>query len=164
MTRTASAALGAALATLLLGALYLHEVQRTAELRGELRVRSAQLDSAAKALTTRMARVDTVARVDSVTFTRWRTQYVTTTDTIRVRDTLYVRKEVADSTVSACLVALGSCARRVAVRDSLLAVAEDRRALAVRAATLTVREARRGKLTWGLVGAGVGALACTVAH
>jgi len=74
-----------------------------------------------------VARVDTVYRRDTVRYVGWQTRYDTarTTDTLTrlVHDTavVYVRRDVADSTVHACRAVLSSCALALAARDTVIA-------------------------------------------
>ncbi len=43
-------------------------------------------------------------------------------DTVRVRDTLYVRKDIADTTIHACTLALGACQRAGFAKDAVVLV------------------------------------------
>src|SRR4051812_26823038 len=141
-------------------AAYVHAVRSSGELRGSLDTISARLHGAAVALDHRKAQVDTVARVDSIRWQRWDTVYTHSTDTVRVRDTLYVRKSVADSTVRACSVAFLSCERRVAVRDSIIAKRDSVHVVDSLSFRAAAGDARRAKLVWGVVGAVIGRASC----
>ena len=83
-----------------------------------------QSDSAKAAAGIR--RVDSVYTRDTVTLRTVLNRYVTRRDTIvsRLTDTVTVREFVAtaDSVIAACRVAVESCERRVAARDSLITV------------------------------------------
>lgn len=132
--------------------------------RGEYAAKIKSLDSANAVLRAVKARVDTIHTQDSVRFVQWRVRYDTlrATDTLTLRDTLYVRKEIADSTISACSVVLNSCERAKAVRDSII-FNRDSALLAVkRMAEEAAKEAKREKMRWGFFGAATGALACSV--
>lgn len=148
----------------LLAIAYGCERQHTAELRGALTARDSVLRANGVRLERLKVRVDTVHRVDSVRFDRWRTVYTHTADTVRVRDTLYVRKELADSVVRSCSLALNSCEEAKALRDSIIANERARREAVERMLANTVRAARTAKPVWGALGAAVGFGACTLAR
>lgn len=69
------------------------------------------------------ARVDTVYRTRVRTYARQVTRYDTArvTDTVTHDSIVYVRRDVADSTVHACRAVLSSCALALAARDSVIA-------------------------------------------
>ncbi len=94
------------------------QAHRSGVLDAELR--AARRDYAA--LEERGVRVDSVFVRDTVTLTRWRTQYGSVRTQARYSDTVWVKAfvGVADSTIHACSVALETCQERVALRDSLI--------------------------------------------
>lgn len=112
------------------------------------------------------ARVDTLTRVerqldtiyrDSLTIaTRWKTRW----DTVRVRDTMtivrndttivYVRRDVADSTINACFAVLRACDRAGVAKDTLNA--------ALRAQLLAAQPKLAQRVTDASTGAVIGAL------
>jgi hypothetical protein len=67
--------------------------------------------------------VDSVYVRDTVRLARWRDRWdsVRVTDTVVVADIVYVPRDAADSTISACYAVIRSCEARVAARDSLAA-------------------------------------------
>lgn len=152
-------AAGISLALLAFSFVAAHDMRAT---RAALAAKDSVLAATVARLEHEKAAVDTVWRVDSLTFVKWRTRYDSTADTIRVRDTLYVRKDVADGTVKACSELLESCAVRVAKRDSIIAAERQRREALERTVKLEQRERRKGNITWGLVGAAAGRLSCVV--
>lgn len=93
-----------------------------AEREGALRQRIQAREAVIASLARQKARVDTAYTRDTVTLTRWRTTYTGIRDTLRLTDTVAVKRFVltADSTIHACSVALETCEHRVAWRDSLL--------------------------------------------
>lgn len=103
--------------------------------------------------------VDSVYVRDTIRLARWRDRWdsVRVTDTV-VRDSVvYVNRDIADSTISACRAVVVSCEARVAARDSALA--------ALRAALKAEQAARPSQLRvaidralWGAAGLGVGVL------
>lgn len=90
--------------------------------RGAAEANATEWERKARALAVLTARVDTVYRADTVRLTRWRTQYDTLRTTLNVHDTVEVLRfvAVADSTITACSVALVTCEQRVAARDAEL--------------------------------------------
>lgn len=62
------------------------------------------------------ARLDTVYKARVVTAERWRTRYDTSrvTDTVMRADTVYMRRDVADSAVTSCYAMVETCEMRVA--------------------------------------------------
>lgn len=95
-------------------------------------------------------RVSVVYRTDTLQLVRWRTHW----DSVRVRDTVwvdsvvYVPRDVADSTIAACTLALRDCDHIRAVNDSLVAVLE-----APRSAPRACEDRKWG--VWTGVGPGV---------
>jgi hypothetical protein len=75
-------------------------------------IERARSDSVIASLTAEASRRDTVFRRDTVRLTRWRTAYDTArvTDTVVVDSVVYIPREIADSTIRACTLAVGSCA------------------------------------------------------
>lgn len=60
-------------------------------------------------------KLDTLYKTQRVTATRWKTEYDTArvTDTLMRADTVYVRRDIADSVVDACFTLVSTCERRV---------------------------------------------------
>lgn len=135
-----------------------------AEQRGAYKAETKQLDTSNAALRAHAAKVDTVHVRDSVRYVvrqaRYDTLYVR--DTVTVHDTLYVRKDLADSTLRACSDVFLSCERKVAVRDSIIANRDERITLSDRMAADIRRQSTRDKLVWAIVGAASGRLSCAV--
>lgn len=86
--------------------------QEARRLSGVVTALRAQVDS----LQRMAARVDTVYRT-----VRVRYDSLLPGDTVRVRDTLYVRKDIADTTIRACGLALDACQRAGLARDVVIA-------------------------------------------
>lgn len=61
-------------------------------------------------------KLDTLYKTQRVTATQWRTEYDTArvTDTLMRADTVYVRRDIADSVIDSCFVLVSTCERRVA--------------------------------------------------
>lgn len=80
---------------------------------------SSQMRDSARAL-------DTVYLRDTVVMSRLITRYETSrvTDTIVRNDTVYVRRDVADSAIAGCQTVVLSCEARVRVLSQSLAIAE----------------------------------------
>ena len=100
---------------------------RSCEARAEAEGRyQAEREALQKELATAQAeagRRDTVFRRDTVRLTAWRTRYDSTrlTDTVVVDSIVYVNRDVADSTVTACTNALQSCTSLLAAERSVAA-------------------------------------------
>lgn len=60
-------------------------------------------------------KLDTLYKTQRVTATQWKTEYDTArvTDTLMRADTVYVRRDIADSVVDACFALVSTCERRV---------------------------------------------------
>lgn len=84
----------------------------------------AALSSTVAALQKSTARTDTVYRVDTMRFTKWKTNYDTLRDTVltHLTDTLRIKEyvHVTDSTIAACSAVVLTCEQRVAQRDSII--------------------------------------------
>lgn len=125
---------------------------------------TAALDSARHALERHAARVDTVARVDSVAFVRWRTAYDTTHDTVTVEHVVYVRKSEADATIGKCTEAFTSCEARVAARDAIIANLHERVTADSVNAAHAAHVSRMARLQDALLGAAAGVVLDRVTH
>lgn len=70
--------------------------------------------------------LDTVYLRDTIVMSRRVTRYVTSrvTDTIVRNDTVYVRRDVADSAIAGCQAVVLSCEARVRALSQSLAIAE----------------------------------------
>ena len=126
MTRPTQAVVLVALG--LLGwALLKREWVREGVLRERIHAREVTIAALARQAHT----VDTAYVRDTMTLTKWRTQYHAVRDSVKVTDTLTVERfvTVADSTIHACSVALETCEHRVQVRDSIIAATNDLLAL-----------------------------------
>jgi len=119
--------------------------------------------SRVRAYTHIVRKVDTMYVRDTVRFARWRDRWdsVRVTDTVTVRDVVYVPRDVADSTISACRLVIASCESRVAARDTLI--------LALRGALKAEQSSKPSALrvaldraVWASAGLGVGFLAGAV--
>lgn len=104
-------------------------------------------------------RTDSIYTADTIKLNRWRDRWdtVRTRDTIAVDRVVYVPRNVADSTITACYAVLRSCESRVAARDSVIS-AQNGTITALKAqAPSTVRLwLERG--LWLAAGVGVGQL------
>jgi hypothetical protein len=71
--------------------------------------------------------LDTLYKVQRVAATKWRTEYDTArvTDTLMRADTVYVRRDIADSAIQACSVLVSTCERRVMNLSTQLRVMDD---------------------------------------
>lgn len=101
---------------------------------------------------------DSVVRVDTVRYVRWATKYDTAVKTLRITDTIEVKRfvSVADSTIGACRQVVTSLSLSCAAKDSVI---QDLRAI-VRLQPRTVsRSSWREKLAWGVGGLAVGVMA-----
>lgn len=114
-------------AALVLGCLvgvlaYGHEQRK----RGAAEAEIAKLQDAYDSLSQVSRGIDTVYRVDTIRFTRWRTRLQTARDTLTLTDTVEVLRFIAaaDSTIAACSVALLTCEERVGVRDQRIEALE----------------------------------------
>ena len=112
---------------------------------GALRERIKARETVIAALAKQRARVDTSYAVDTAALAAWRRKYadlrakIATTRPPEISNPLVVAPAdtskisrlivVADSTIAACSVALETCERRVAVRDSIIAATNDLLAL-----------------------------------
>lgn len=119
MTRST---LALAVALLVVGLLYGCEMKA----RGRAEADGARWRSELAALRGRTARVDTVWRVQTKTFTRWRDSVVTLRDSLTVTDTVEVLRFIAvqDSTIASCQALILTCEQRVALRDSSIRTLE----------------------------------------
>lgn len=99
--------------------------------RADARLYRVERDSAkareARALAT-ARKVDSIYVRDTVTLTRWRERLVTLRDSLTITDTVEVIRYIAaaDSTIAACTLALSTCERRVAARDSVIVALRER--------------------------------------
>jgi hypothetical protein len=102
---------------------------------------------------------DTAYRTDTIRLNRWRDRW----DSVRVTDTLvrdsivYVPRDVADSTISACRSVVLSCERRVAARDTLIE-ALHASLRAERAAKPSRVRVALDRAFWAAAGVGVGVI------
>jgi hypothetical protein len=123
--------LGMMVGVLLWGA---HQARRSTELAGELRVLRREVALSARAM-------DSLRKQAGRRDTVFRTKWVPTWDSVRVQDTVmrgdtvYVPRDVADSTIGACTLALTSCQRLGIAQDSVIAK---------QAALITVLERKPG--------------------
>lgn len=142
---------------------YGHERMRGAELLGALAVRDSVLTVQADSLAAAKARADSAHKVKVATFTKWRTAYDTTHDTVTVERVAYVKKETADSTIRACSGALGSCELTRAIAEAQATTERERRENAERTLSTYIRADRVATVKWGAIGAAVGYGVCTFA-
>lgn len=83
---------------------------------GELARAKSEIDS----LKLARGAVEVRYQVDTLRLREWLTRYERTTDTLWRDSIVYVRKEVADSTIKACLLALKDCDAIRAKNDTLV--------------------------------------------
>lgn len=100
---------------------------------------------------------DTVYSTDTIRFSRWRTRWDTAriTDTVMRDSVVYVNRDIADSTISACRAVVASCERRVAARDSLI-TALNASLKAERASRPSALRLALDRAFWAAAGLGVG--------
>jgi hypothetical protein len=94
--------------------------------RGEANAERIALAGRVDTLTQTVVKYDTLYRDSLVIATRWKTRW----DTVRVRDTItivrndttivYVRRDVADSTINACFAVVRACDKAGAAKDTLV--------------------------------------------
>src|SRR5688500_822414 len=100
------------LAALILALLLFRSCDAHARDSERYKIERARSDSLLAARTAEAGRRDTVFRRDTLRLVRWRTAYDTArvTDTVVVDSVVYVPRDVADSTIAACTLAVNSCA------------------------------------------------------
>ncbi len=106
----------------LAGALLLWQRDCSMKAQGALQAEVKAAEQRYAALEERGIVYDTTYVRDTVTLTRWRTQYESVRTQNEYRDTVWVKQFVltADSTIKSCSVALETCEHRVALRDSMI--------------------------------------------
>jgi len=142
----------------LVGGLLLGGVQCSARRDGVWAERARRAEAESDSLKRLVRVVDTIYRRDTVVL--WRVKATTDTMTQTVdrwkHDTVEVVRYVrlADSTIRACTIALGTCEERVRLRDARIAALGRQ----LEASQPRPWKDRLEKLGWGLAGFGLGRL------